>query len=412
LLIFAFIAGWYFNETSDKAVQRVAEKEALENINEPINDNKNVIPENENGESEEHGENTIKDFLADADNAASSAKTDDSDIISAGKTATSAVSAREKVLLPNELKPLEAFVAAKNRPDHNKEVLSAELYSGISSYEKNIISENAALVAEADRNKSEWRMGVNLSPGYSSFTSKYSDSYASNMTQDANEGNANMSGGISVQYKTAKRWSVESGIYYAQNGQQTGSSPYLFAGNSREDFSSAPERLYFNTSVKMEKSHIAMNSTAGIIEIANLPAGAEIAANLESSGMYDNSLMTQGEFSQVFDLIEIPLYLRYLLIDSKLDVELMGGVNAGVVVGNNAFLDNQYGSQNIGKTRDISTMNVSGTVGLGFSYELGKQFSLAMEPRLNYYLNSLSKNPEVEFKPYRIGFFTGLYYSF
>jgi opacity protein-like surface antigen len=90
----------------------------------------------------------------------------------------------------------------------------------------------------------------------------------------------------------------------------------------------------------------------------------------------------------------------------------VGGINAGLVVGNNAYIDNEYGVQNIGRTQDISTVNVSGTVGVGLNYALGKNLSVAVEPRLNYYLNSINRNPEVDFRPYRVGVYTGLYYEF
>ena len=90
----------------------------------------------------------------------------------------------------------------------------------------------------------------------------------------------------------------------------------------------------------------------------------------------------------------------------------MGGINAGLVVGNNAYIDNSYGLQNIGETEDISTLNLAGTIGVGLNYTLGKHISMAVEPRLNYYFNSINDNPEVVFIPYRIGVFTGLYYEF
>jgi opacity protein-like surface antigen len=96
----------------------------------------------------------------------------------------------------------------------------------------------------------------------------------------------------------------------------------------------------------------------------------------------------------------------------KRQLELITGVNAGIVVGNNSFLNNQYGLQNVGETRDISTFNVSGTLGLGFNYALSKHFSVALEPRYNYYLNSINTSSSVDFKPYRIGLYTGLTYEF
>ncbi|MFW6289973.1 MAG: outer membrane beta-barrel protein, partial [Mariniphaga sp.] len=275
-----------------------------------------------------------------------------------------------------------------------------------------MISRNAAAIKVPGNERAGWRMGVNVSPGYSSYAVKHGNDYASNMTQVANDGNANVSGGVAIRYNTSRRWSLESGIYYAQNGKQAGSSPQVYGSREQALYSAAPERLYFNTAVTMETSGVAMNSIAGVIEIENMPAGAEIAADLENAGFYGNSLITQGELSQVFDLVEIPLYLRYLLVDSNLDVELLGGINAGVIVGNQAFLENQFGVQRIGRTRDISTMNFSGALGLAFSYALGKNFSLGVEPRFNYYMTSISRNPEVDFRPYRIGVYTGLYYSF
>ena len=143
------------------------------------------------------------------------------------------------------------------------------------------------------------------------------------------------------------------------------------------------------------------------------PKGAVVATNAESANAgYDNTLTSSGEFSQVFQFVEVPLYLRYSVLDKRFGIEIMGGLNAGMVVGNAAYINNEYGKQNIGSTEDISTMNLSGTVGVGMNYALGKQFSLALEPRLNYYLNSINSNPDVDFRPYRVGIFTGVYYEF
>jgi hypothetical protein len=90
----------------------------------------------------------------------------------------------------------------------------------------------------------------------------------------------------------------------------------------------------------------------------------------------------------------------------------LGGVNAGLIVGNNAYIENDFGKQNVGETQDISTLNFSGTLGFGVNYGFGKHFSFALEPRLNYYLNSINSNPDIDYKPYRIALFTGVYYAF
>ncbi len=258
-----------------------------------------------------------------------------------------------------------------------------------------------------------WEMGFQVSPGYSSYSSNHAPAYASNMAYPSSELNGNVCGGISIRYKTRKRWKLESGVYYARNGQKSECTPQIFDNYSENGILTASARkLYFNPEVDIQEDRVAMNSVAGIIDFEEIPKGTEIVAALESIDRNADALLTSGVFSQVFDFLEIPLYLRYLLISSKMDVELVGGVSAGMVVGNNAYLDNEYGMQKIGKTRDISTLNVSGTLGLGFDFSLSKHLSLAVEPRINYYLNSINNNPDVEFRPYRMGVYTGLYYEF
>lgn len=413
LLVFAFLAGWYFNERSEDLVPQVTEIREIDTDSKQDSGITQSGAENiKEAEGKEKNEPASK-FLADADDLRLKEIKNNGKHMISGEKIIGVVTPEEGIVLRQKINPLKVISVVQIKKEPEKNVLNLEKTGEIKAYEKGIINKNATQYALSERTNTEWKMGVNISPGYSSYAAKHDVTYASNMTHESTEGNTNMSGGLSVRYRASSRWSIESGVYYAQNGQQTGSSPQIFGGRAEADFAKAPaEQLYFNTVVSMENSHIALNSTAGVIEIDNMPRGAELSANLENSFAGGNSLITQGDLSQVFDLVEIPLYLRYLVLESKLDVELVGGISAGMIVGNNAFIDNQYGVQKIGKTRDISTLNVSGSVGLGFTYALGKQFSLAMEPRLNYYMNSISRNPEVDFRPYRIGVYTGLYYTF
>lgn len=282
--------------------------------------------------------------------------------------------------------------------------------------EKGLIAANIKNYKNKKAQPGKWKLGVNIAPGYSAHQVSHSDVYARNMTYAGTNGNTDVGGGLSVQYKTSKRLRIESGVYYAKNGQKSENSSRLFAFSENADyaFSAAPaEKSFFGNAVVVDKGEIMMNSTAGVIAMKNAPQGAEVSADFDSKNIaYSNTLLTNGEFSQVFDFIEIPLFLRYTLIDKKVGVEVLGGVNAGFVVGNNAFIDNQYGLQNIGKTQDISPLNFSGAVGVGVNYTLNQNLSLSVEPRINYYLNSINTNPNVDYRPYRIGIFTGVYYEF
>jgi len=413
LIVLAFMAGWYFNETSESYRPEIADTEVSGPQRPDSSQPSESLPYAESQNKIEEGTESRLELLA-SDNNEKLTRLKEETVPHSSSVAESSVpDNHSRIETPERMKPVDASLYAYDITTPEIIQVSTVPESEISESDLLTIRENISQYAFRDKEKAGWKMGVNLSPGYSSYSAKHGAVYASNMTHEASDGNASLSGGVSVRYRAAARWSVESGMYYARNGQQTGSSPQMFGGRVEADVVTSPaEQLYFNTKVLMESSHMAMNSTAGVIAIDNIPAGAEISANLENFDANGNSLITQGELSQIFDLVEIPVYLRYMLLESNFDVELVGGINAGLVVGNNAYLDSQYGVQKIGKTKEISTLNLSGTVGVGVTYALGKQFSLAVEPRFNYYLNSISKNPEVDFRPYRIGFYTGLYYNF
>jgi hypothetical protein len=291
------------------------------------------------------------------------------------------------------------------------EIVSADF---LTETEKLLIAENIKSINESENSDNSWKMGMFVAPGYSSYNARHSESYSKDMTYSGSEGNSNVSSGLSVQYKASKRWIVESGVYYAQNGQESESSMRILGQNMDSYYGLASgDAPSFSNVVRIENNNLAMNSTAGVIAFSGTPKGAELSADFEASkSEVSNLVVPNGSFSQVFQFMEIPLFVRYRIVDSKFGVEMITGLNAGIVIGNNAYIENQYGIQNIGETQDISTLNLSGTVGVGLNYALGKHFAVAFEPRFNYYLNSINTNSSVDFRPYRLGFYTGVSYEF
>ena len=91
---------------------------------------------------------------------------------------------------------------------------------------------------------------------------------------------------------------------------------------------------------------------------------------------------------------------------------MLGGFSSNLLVGNETFMENSSGKSSAGKTKDMETLNYSGTLGVGLKYSLSKSIFLNVEPRIKYYLNSLNSNSEVSYKPYTIGVYTGLSYEF
>lgn len=412
VIVLAFLAGWYFNDNikTEKNISVTNE------IIQPEKDNKESMVQSTeiasfDGEIEKNSEtrnNTetakLYGISADASNEVSTVLIDSKQIINS----------REIINL-TRLKTADARVVPKQQPKtelaQSFNPISVKM---LSEQEQLLIAENIKSIKVEAKPETNWKMGMFVAPGYSSYTASHTESYSQDMTYSSNNGNANVSGGFSVQYKTKKRWIFESGVYYAQSGQESDNSVNLLAANREADYLFAPSDMpYFNNNVRIENNNLAMNSTAGIIEFKATPRGAELSGEFDTSkSMEANIMVPDGQFSQVFEFMEIPLYVRYRVVDSKVGIEILTGLNAGIVVGNNAYINNQYGLQNIGETKDISTVNLSGTLGLGVNYALGKHFSIALEPRYSYYLNSINTNSSVDFRPYRIGFYTGVSYEF
>ena len=405
VVVFAFMAGWYFNDNTGKSLvtgtnTEIENKTGQQNsstLTEPL-----VVAETmETSEvkpiSAERKEKTENrgTTAAKHENIAAAEMQTRNDMI------YEKIGSREIRIEP---KQPELVLAENKRGDE------------LSETDLLVIAANLEMErAKKKETENKWKMGMFLSPGYSSYSASYADEYSNNMTYSGSEGNSNVGGGFSVQYKTGKRWAVESGVYYAQNGQKSENSLNLFANKVDADYMFSPGNSdkYFTNNVRIENGNMAMNSSAGVIQFTSAPKGAELAGDFESSLNGSTELaVPDGEFSQVFEFVEIPLLVRYRLIDSRIGIELITGLNTSMVVGNNAYIDNTYGMQNVGKTADINTFNIAGTAGLGASYNLSKHFSLALEPRFSYYLNSINKNPDVDFRPYRLGVFAGMTYTF
>ena len=417
VVIFAFLAGWYFSNKSDEIIPETVQQNTMQSKTgekgpgqQKEETNFNIAEETgitEVGKNEE-ARNTVaekkkEDLIAEVKVQKTFAITDES----SERYQMGYIMGKESALPAEE----QNYGLAERKNRKRKETLTKS--------DEILVAENVKTGKEVSGKDNKWILGMYLVPGYSSHVASHSDQYSQNMTYSGESGNNSMGGGFSLQYKTSKKLRIESGIYYAQNGQRSGNSPNLFAlGNNADYAAMAPEKIEgdqptFSNNVRISSSGMMMNSTAGVIKMDKTPKGAEVTTNLEAAtDAFSNTMLTNGEFSQVFEFVEIPLYMRYSILNKKIGLEVMGGFNAGLVVGNNAYIENEYGLQNIGSTEDISTLNLSGTVGLGVNYSLGKHLSLAVEPRLNYYLNSINTSSQVDYRPYRIGVYTGLYYEF
>ena len=290
---------------------------------------------------------------------------------------------------------------------------------GLSVVEQSVVNENAKLMANnrIDQKAGVWQVGAMLTPGYNIDQSSQSMQYASNMAFPDHKEDVQLGGGLSVEYKTGKRWSIQSGVYYSKLDQSSSNQAYhssdmLYSSPAPVDQNSIGGTEFFNTAVAVRSGELSMNTAAGVIAIENLPSNAKLSNGFETLAANDGILLTRTEFEQNFEYIEIPLILRYQLIDDTFDLQLLGGFNTSILVANNAYAIAQSGREHIGSTRDMNSFNYSTSIGFGLGYGLSKKISIRVEPQLKYFLGSLNSNSEVNFKTYTIGVSTGLSYQF
>jgi len=253
-----------------------------------------------------------------------------------------------------------------------------------------------------------WSVGALVAPAYSVNQSSYSAEYAGSMSSQGEKYNISLGGGISVAYQAGKRWSVQSGLHYSRLNQSPGSDE----NNALQSDVAAISN--YNNKVQRESTAgpLLMNGSAGVIRIEKLPASVRVSTAIESLDGRNDLLLNSDNFEQRFEYIEVPLLVRYKMIDKRWGMDMLGGFSANLLVGNEVYLNNGSSDSHVGKTKDMSRLNYSANVGFGMGYRLSNKIELRVEPQLKYYLNSLSNNPDVNFKPYSIGVYTGVSYRF
>lgn len=413
-LMIAFVAGWQLNNSRNQEINQpfVAEQKQ--------NDVQGEIAQPETKPTQVQTEVTAnKDAVAVGTD--SQKQTNQVAQISKNKTAANNQETIENITTSNNLialAPLKSLHTQLRSATESKDALrqtkKADNQQTLAekSIDQQIMEHNLQMMLAENKSKEKarWSVGAQVSPEYAVSRSSHNQQYASNMLSSS-ANSADLAGGISVELKKGKRWSIQSGIYYSGIDQ---SAKNRAVSDGKNSLDANTGSNYFNTTVNLSPStnRMTMNSQAGVIELNKIPSGLVLGTSLEDKSFASSVIVSPTSFIQNFDYIEIPLYLRYTLIDTRIDVVMLGGFSSNLLVGNQIFVEDASGKSLVGKTQDMETMNYSGTVGVGFRYGLSKRISLNIEPRVKYYLKSLNSNSSVTYRPYTIGIFTGLSYEF
>ncbi|MCF8361636.1 MAG: PorT family protein [Prolixibacteraceae bacterium] len=285
--------------------------------------------------------------------------------------------------------------------------------------EANIASLKGNDKKEESHNK--WSVGIKASPEYrfdELLASNYEYSPAANDFSAAQNSinstyNSNFSGGITVSYKTSKRLSFISGINYSEITQSANNVTLAFAGHNWVNNSLEAEYSTYNAKYDRQANtdkNVMISTNAGLANI-KMPQGVQLA---KASSLY-TSMSTAAEeynFEQTAGYIEVPLIMNYKIIDKKVGLHILGGVNTNFLVSNDVYLSQNDNTIASGNTEGLRDITFSSSLGAGLSYNITKWLNFNIEPMMKFQLNSLNDLSAYNVRPYTFGVYSGLQYMF
>ena len=218
------------------------------------------------------------------------------------------------------------------------------------------------------------------------------------------------SAGIAVSYRIFNRLSIQTGISYSQTGQSINNvTPVtnMYAAVSSNN-------SYTKNFVKTSSGSVAI--TSNLKSDVNTTYSSYFNDEpLENSAAASNSNISsfvKYRLIERVDYLEIPIMLRYTVIDRKLQLYVLGGMSANVLLGTKVFVDNGDELVKNGIIVMARPVNHSSTVGLGIGYKIFNNMSIGFEPLFKYYMHSYTTGSPIKSNPYAFGISTSLMYNF
>jgi hypothetical protein len=243
---------------------------------------------------------------------------------------------------------------------------------------------------EKEDEVNRWSVAPNVAPVY--FASLGEGSPIHNQFNgNAKSSDINMSYGISGSYAVSKKLKVRAGVNRVNLNYATSD---VFAFSESQTASRSAEA----------QGNIAFKEGSAISIVSST------VLNRSSTPELFNAKIT-GDLDQRFGFIEVPLELEYCLLDKKFGINVIGGFSTFFLNENEIFADINGTTTLIGEADNINSTSFSANFGLGFNYNLSKQWNINLEPQFKYQINTFN-DTFGDFRPFFIGVYTGLSFKF
>lgn len=251
--------------------------------------------------------------------------------------------------------------------------------------------ENADEKEKEKRDK--WVVSTNAAPVYFNSFSQGSP-IDEQFSENAKNYGTSLSYGVGIQYELNDKLAVRAGV-------------------NNVAFNYSTNDVYYTTALKHTKDfNPNINENVNGTNILLFARGTQPEnASLISGDVENYTFNEQGSLKQDIGYIEVPLELSYKVLDKKFGINIIGGFSTLFLNNNSILLETNNMQMEIGKANNLNNIHFSSNVGLGFKYTFWKSFNANFQPMFKYQINTFSENSG-NFKPYFVGLYSGISFSF
>ena len=235
-----------------------------------------------------------------------------------------------------------------------------------------------------------WQLSTNVAPIYFNSSNDSGSPIDAKLADNKKTYETNLSYGVGVNYAITKKIKIRTGINTVSFNYNTN------------------DVTFYQTNNASKLKNLNVNDNGSLVQIENkngVQSGPEISGNGTLLKKFDSSL------NQKFGYIEIPVEVSYAIINKKIGIEILGGLSTLFLNQNQVYLESAGVKMDIGQASNLNAIHYSGNLGLGIKYSIFKHIEAKVEPVIKYQINTFSTDTG-SFKPYILGIYSGLSYTF
>lgn len=234
----------------------------------------------------------------------------------------------------------------------------------------------------------KWSVGTTFSPVYYNSLSSGSPINEA-LAENVKSADDAVSLGLKINYQLTNKINLQSGINKVELAYNT--------KNVNATISSA----------KFAANNINTNKTG----VSVLPNSSTELGGLGASADTRNKSNLNGDLNQSIEYFEFPLELKYNIFESKIGLNVIGGISTFILTNNSVSIVSQNNSLSLGEANNLNSVNFSGNFGVDLDYKINSNWYLNVAPMFKYQFNTFN-NSSGNFQPYYLGVYSGLNYRF